>query len=70
MKSRSKRARKAAEKRKRKVTAMDQPGGNSNYGRKRAFLKANGGWGWQYGNANPSKQDTSSLSAKPWRTQS
>lgn len=41
----NKRARKAAE--------MNHPSGESRYGRKKAYLKANGGWGWQYSFPKP-----------------
>lgn len=42
-----------AEKKARKAAAMRTPGFKSKYARKVAFLKSNGGWGFDYPSPKP-----------------
>jgi len=48
-----------AAKKARRQSRMDRPSGESRYGRKKKYLIANGGFGFQYGNPDGTE--------KPWK---
>lgn len=50
-----KKKKKKEEKARRKLAMLARHGMKSNYARKAAYLRANGGWGWEYPEPKPWK---------------